>query len=166
MRHYYIYLVAVLILTISPIYANQDSELASSQNDYQEDLVVNTTLNNLSKSISLDGKIAIYDIYFESGKYKIKYKSIKALNTIAKYLKNNSDKKFVIVGHTDSDGLFQSNIILSKQRANEVVNVLVSKYSISPQQISFYGVGSVSPVTSNNTEQGKAKNRRIELVQR
>jgi outer membrane protein OmpA-like peptidoglycan-associated protein len=126
----------------------------------------NVTLNVLNEGIAANGKVAVYDIYFDSGKYEIKHESASALKTIAAYLKENPDKMFIVVGHTDSDGSFNANIKLSEQRADAVVKELVSKHAVDPKQVSSYGVGSVSPVTSNSTEDGKARNRRVELVQR
>ena len=126
----------------------------------------NVSLNVLNEGIAANGKVAVYDIYFDSGKYKLKHESSSALKVIAGYLKENTDKKFVIVGHTDTDGDFNSNIKLSKNRAEAVLKELISKYSIDANQLISYGVGSTSPVTSNDTEDGKSRNRRVELVQR
>ncbi len=68
------------------------------------------------------------------------------------------------MGHTDSDGTLDLNMNLSKARANSVVEELVSVYSIEPSRVKPYGVGPLSPVESNDTDQGKSKNRRVELV--
>jgi len=126
----------------------------------------NVTLNVLNEGIAANGKVAIYDIYFDSGKYAIKNESSSALKVIANYLKENPNKKFVVVGHTDTDGVFESNIKLSINRAKAVVNELVKTYSIDAKQLMPYGVGSVAPITSNATDDGKARNRRVELVER
>lgn len=126
----------------------------------------NVTMNVLNEGIAANGKVAVYDIYFDSGKYALKNESTSALKVIAAYLKANTDKKFIIVGHTDNHGSFESNIKLSLNRAKAVLNELISKYSISKNQLYAYGVGSVAPVTSNDTEDGKARNRRVELVER
>ncbi|HID38341.1 MAG TPA: OmpA family protein, partial [Calditrichaeota bacterium] len=72
--------------------------------------------------------------------------------------------KFFIVGHTDNTGNFASNKTLSEKRAKAVMNELIMKYNVSPQQIESYGVANLSPRTSNKTEEGRAKNRRVEIV--
>jgi len=124
----------------------------------------NVTLNIVNEGLAKDGKVAIYDIYFDTGKSEIKEESSAALMIIADFLKGNTDKKFIIVGHTDNVGQFDSNIELSNQRANAVINELLSKHGADPAQLKPYGVGSVSPVFSNQTEEGRSRNRRVELV--
>jgi len=124
----------------------------------------NVTLNVLNEGIADKGRIAIYDIYFDTGKSAVKDESKNALTIIADYLKSNQDQKFLIVGHTDNTGDFQANISLSEDRANAVIQKLVSEYGVSKTQLVPYGVGSVSPQMSNSTEDGRTRNRRVELV--
>jgi len=128
----------------------------------EEDLV---TVKNLDESISADGHIAIYDIHFDTGKSDIKSESTNALKNIAEYLNVHSDKQFLIVGHTDNVGDFDANLKLSQDRAVAVMNELVSKYGVKTDQLKAYGNGSTSPVASNLTDKGKAKNRRVEIVE-
>jgi len=87
------------------------------------------------------------------------------LAEIAKLLQNNNTLKLYVVGHTDNVGTFESNMTLSKARADAVVRELVTKYSIAADRLKAYGVSSLSPVASNKTEDGKAKNKRVELVE-
>lgn len=84
---------------------------------------------------------------------------------IANYLNDNKDKKFIIVGHTDNTGSFEANMTLSKERANAVMDKLMNDYGIDKEQLSPYGVGSTCPQTSNTTDEGKSRNRRVELVE-
>ncbi|MGC9375477.1 MAG: OmpA family protein [Bacteroidales bacterium] len=125
----------------------------------------NVTLNVLNDGIAKSGRVAIYDIYFDTGKSEVKDESSFALKTIADYLKNNSGQKFLIVGHTDNTGDFDANIKLSSDRAEAVKQKLVADYNIPAEQLKTYGVGSTSPQMSNSTEDGKARNRRVELVE-
>ncbi|MFN2396529.1 MAG: OmpA family protein [Bacteroidales bacterium] len=125
----------------------------------------NVTLNVLNEGIADKGKIAIYDIYFDTGKSEVKNESNSALAIIADYLKDNPDKKFIIVGHTDNTGDFDANVTLSNDRAKAVIEKLVAEYGIEQAQLIPYGVGSVSPQMSNATDEGKARNRRVELVE-
>ena len=123
------------------------------------------SLENLDEGLLTKGHIAVYGIYFDTGKSELKSESADALKTIAEYLKAHSDKKYLVVGHTDNVGNFEANIKLSTARANAVVNVLISKYAVNKELLKPYGVGPVSPVTSNSTDNGKAKNRRVEIVE-
>jgi len=122
------------------------------------------TAKNISKDIAANGHIAIYDIHFDTGKSKIKSESAEALKNIAAYLNANKNKKYIVVGHTDNVGSFEANIDLSTKRAEAVVKELITKYGVNKDQLIPYGVGSVSPVASNLTEEGRAKNRRVEIV--
>lgn len=125
----------------------------------------NVTLNILNEGIGNKGKVAIYNIYFDTGKSEVKSESKAALATIADYLKNNSDKKFLIVGHTDNTGDFESNVQLSTARANAVIEKLVADFGIDASQLTPYGVASSCPEMSNDSDAGKARNRRVELVE-
>ena len=123
------------------------------------------SLENLDAGLVTKGHIAIYDIYFETGKSEIKGESYDALQMIAEYIKAHSDKKYLVVGHTDNVGIFDANIKLSNERANAVINNLIVDHSVNKEQLKSYGVGPVAPVSSNSTDEGKAKNRRVEIVE-
>jgi OOP family OmpA-OmpF porin len=79
-------------------------------------------------------------------------------------LKGDAKLKVNVVGHTDSVGGIESNMKLSQDRANAVVQALTGKYGIEAIRLKAYGGGPLCPVASNDTEEGKAKNRRVELV--
>jgi outer membrane protein OmpA-like peptidoglycan-associated protein len=76
----------------------------------------------------------------------------------------DSSLKVYVVGHTDNAGQFNYNVKLSQERAASVVNALVSRHGINAARLTPFGCGPVSPVASNKTEEGKARNRRVELV--
>lgn len=118
----------------------------------------------MGSDITTSGHVSVYGIYFDTGKSDIKPESDAAISEIAKLLENNSSLKVYIVGHTDNVGSFDSNMKLSKDRAEAVVKVLTGKHGIAATRLKPYGVASLAPVTSNDTEDGKAKNRRVELV--
>ena len=69
------------------------------------------------------------------------------------------------MGHTDNTGEFSANMNLSEDRAKSVVTELTTKYNVKAEQLTAYGVSSLVPVTSNMTAEGKAKNRRVEIVE-
>ena len=123
------------------------------------------SVDNISTDITKKGHIAIYGIHFETGKSVLKPESTDALKTIADYINANTNKKFYIVGHTDNVGDFESNMTLSEERANSVITELTTKYSVNAEQLKAYGVASLSPVYNNITEEGRAKNRRVEIVE-
>ena len=83
---------------------------------------------------------------------------------LTKLLQQDARLKLYVVGHTDNVGGFDYNMKLSQQRAEAVVKELVSKYKITSDRLKAHGVGPLAPVTSNETDDGKAKNRRVELV--
>ena len=119
----------------------------------------------MGNNINTTGHVSVYGIYFDTGKAEIKPESDAAIAEIAKLLKNNDALKVYVVGHTDNTGSFDANMKLSKDRATAVTHSLVSKHGIASSRLVAYGVSSLSPVASNKTEEGKAKNRRVELVE-
>ncbi len=125
---------------------------------------VAASAESLAGSIKESGKAAVYGIYFDTGKAEIKPESGPAIAEIAKLLKADPKLKLYVVGHTDNVGAFDYNIKLSQARAAAVVSVLVNKNGISGSRLTPFGAGPTSPVASNKTDDGRAKNRRVELV--
>jgi OmpA-OmpF porin, OOP family len=119
----------------------------------------------MGNDINTTGHVSIYGIYFDTGKAEIKPESDAAIAEIAKLLKNNNALKVYVVGHTDNVGSFDANMKLSKDRAVAVTNSLISNYGIASSRLKAHGVSSLNPIASNKTEEGKAKNRRVELVE-
>jgi outer membrane protein OmpA-like peptidoglycan-associated protein len=122
------------------------------------------TAESLAGDINETGKAAVYGIYFDTGKAEIKPESDPALAEIVKLLKADPKLKLYVVGHTDNVGLFDSNIKLSQDRAAAVAKALVGKYGIASSRLTPFGDGPTAPVASNKNEEGRAKNRRVELV--
>jgi len=120
----------------------------------------------LLKEINLTGKAAVYGIYFNTGKAVVKPESGPALAEIEKLLRKNSDMKIYVVGHTDSVGEFDYNMGLSQRRAAAVVEVLVATHGIDRGRLEPHGVGPLVPASTNTSEDGRAMNRRVELVER
>jgi len=118
----------------------------------------------LGNDITRTGHSAVYGIYFDTGKADVKPESDAALKEIAKLLQQNAALKLHVVGHTDNVGQLGSNMDLSHRRADAVVQVLTTKYSIAAPRLDAQGVGPLAPVASNDNEGGRAKNRRVELV--
>lgn len=122
------------------------------------------TTESIEKSITERGVASIYSIHFDHEKAEIKQESEAALKTIAAYLNANKTKRFYIVGHTDNTGDFEANKALSEQRAKAVLKELVEKMGVDGSCLKAYGVASLSPVTSNSTQEGRKRNTRVDLV--
>jgi OmpA-OmpF porin, OOP family len=118
----------------------------------------------MGNDINSTGHVAVYGIYFDSGKAEIKPESDTTIAQISILLRNNESLELYVVGHTDNVGTIDANMKLSKDRADAVVNTLITKHGIPAARLKSYGVASLAPVASNDTEEGKAKNRRVELV--
>lgn len=115
--------------------------------------------------INSTGHAAVYGVYFDTGKAVVKPESAPAIAEIVKLLTQDAKLNVLIVGHTDSTGEIPQNMTLSEARAKAVVAALTAK-GITASRLSAYGCGPLAPVASNGTEDGKAKNRRVELVKR
>jgi OOP family OmpA-OmpF porin len=120
----------------------------------------------LASDIGRSGHVAVYGIYFDTGKADIKPESEPVMQEIAKLLKEDAALKLHVVGHTDNVGALAMNLDLSKRRATAVMEELIAKHRISAGRLNAEGVGPLAPVASNDSEEGRAKNRRVELVKR
>jgi outer membrane protein OmpA-like peptidoglycan-associated protein len=131
-----------------------------------QDVVASPEVSDIfAKEIGEKGKTAIYGIHFDTNKAEIKPESETALKEVSKLLSQNTGLKLYIVGHTDNVGEFDYNMKLSQARAESVVKELTSKYGVASDRVKPYGVGPLSPVASNKMEEGRAKNRRVELIE-
>ena len=120
--------------------------------------------NSMASSIRESGKIALYGIYFDTGKSILKPESTPTLQEISKLIKADPNLKLYVVGHTDNTGSLEPNMKLSWDRATAVVNALVTQYAVTATRLTACGDGPTAPVASNDNEEGRAKNRRVELV--
>lgn len=110
-----------------------------------------------------DGKFITYGITFDVGKATIKPESMGEINRIVQLMTENPDLKFSVEGHTDSTGNAASNQTLSEQRSQAIVAKLV-ELGIAQDRLTAVGKGQNSPIADNNTDEGRAKNRRVEFV--
>jgi outer membrane protein OmpA-like peptidoglycan-associated protein len=109
-------------------------------------------------------RIRIYGIHFDVDSAVIQARSEPVIAEIAQIMRENSGWRFQIEGHTDSDGGAAYNLALSQRRAQAVADDLVKRYGIARNRLTAKGYGLTRPVASNATDQGKALNRRVELV--
>lgn len=119
----------------------------------------------LYNRLTTDGKIITYAITFDIGKANIKPESMTEINRIAQLMKDNGDLKFEVQGHTDNTGTVAGNQKLSEQRAQAIVNKLV-EMGIEANRLSAKGMGQSAPLADNSTDEGRAKNRRVEFVKK
>jgi outer membrane protein OmpA-like peptidoglycan-associated protein len=118
----------------------------------------------LASGLARAGHVEVPGIFFDFNKSDVKPESQRALAEVAKMLKANPAMRVWVVGHTDSVGTVEANQKLSEARAASVAKTLVANYGISATRLKGYGVGPLAPVASNDSEQGRAQNRRVELV--
>ncbi|MEX3009961.1 OmpA family protein [Hoeflea sp. TYP-13] len=112
------------------------------------------------------GSVALYGIYFDTDKADIKPESAPTLEQMAMFLKGAPELSVVIVGHTDNQGDMKYNLDLSHRRAQSVVDALAASYGIGKDRMVAAGAGFLAPVAPNDTEDGRAKNRRVEMIPR
>jgi len=117
----------------------------------------------LDKGIRDTGHVAVYEITFDTDSASIKPESAQAIEEITKLLKSDQTLKIVVVGHTDNVGAAEHNLKLSQERGQAVMQALIQK-GIAADRLKSYGCGQYAPVASNDSDEGRAKNRRVELV--
>ena len=117
----------------------------------------------LAAGLAQDGKVTLEGLYFDTGRATLQAASDPALEQAALLMKQQPALKLLVVGHTDSTGSAAANLKLSQQRAEAVRAALVAR-GIAASRLSAQGVGSSAPVASNDSESGRAQNRRVELV--
>jgi OmpA-OmpF porin, OOP family len=127
--------------------------------------VISVDATTLEKNIATDGKTALYGIYFDAGKADIKPESKSQMDEVAKLLTQNGMLRVSIVSHTDNQGIYDANVVLSQRRAEAVVNALITNYKVDPKRLKAFGAASIAPVATNRSEAGRSKNRRIEIVE-
>ena len=124
---------------------------------------VTADASSLNDEINKTGHVAVYGIHFDTGKATILPDSESTLNEVVKLLQQNPDLKLRIEGHTDNQGAAAANQALSEKRAQAVVAWLTG-HGVAAGRLMAKGFGAAKPVADNSTEEGRAKNRRVELA--
>jgi outer membrane protein OmpA-like peptidoglycan-associated protein len=119
---------------------------------------------SMREQLDETGKIVTHGILFDVNSAKIKGESYKTLKNIGQLLQDDPELRLSIEGHTDSDSSDEHNATLSQNRANSVRDYLISTYSIEGSRLEAKGWGESKPIDTNDTPEGKANNRRVELV--
>ena len=127
-------------------------------------MIQEVTANEMLDALNKDGFIALY-INFDSGKYELKPETQRTIDQIVALLKDNEDLNVGIEGHTDNVGQAAANKTLSQQRAKSVMDAVI-KGGVAASRMSAVGWGQERPIADNRSEEGRAKNRRVEIVKK
>ncbi len=120
----------------------------------------------LGTGLRATGHVTVNGIYFDTGKSDLKPESAAAVSEVAKLLQADPGLRLFVVGHTDGVGTVEGNLKLSQGRAEAVLASLVRDHGVAADRLLAFGNGPFAPVASNATDEGRASNRRVELVQR
>ncbi|WP_283177850.1 OmpA family protein [Gemmobacter sp. 24YEA27] len=129
-----------------------------------EDKMVVVEASEIQETMARDGKIAIYGILFDFDQASILPESKAQIDQLAAMLAAEPALSVLIVGHTDGQGAFDYNLSLSQRRAQSVVDALAA-LGIASERMTPAGAGMVAPVATNRTDEGRARNRRVEIVE-
>ena len=141
-----------------------DAELYVIEVKPMESDLITVNAASLANDINRTGHASVYGIYFDTGKADVKPESDATLSEIAKLIQGDPTLKLYVVGHTDNQGALDLNMDLALRRAQAVLAALTTKYAVPAGRLKAYGCGPYAPVASNDSEDGRAKNRRVELV--
>ena len=118
----------------------------------------------VAPALEMAGTAVLSDLDFASGAAKLTEGDYPSLAAVAAWLEANPDRTIALVGHTDASGNLDANIVLSELRAEAVAKVLFDRYGVDRDRVTAKGVGFLSPRATNQTEDGRQKNRRVEVV--
>lgn len=151
--------------------AQETEQLKQALSELQRKLKGEIDANQVSLGMEERGLVITFvdEVLFDSGKAVIKSDAYGVLNKVADTLKDKvADKNIAVEGHTDNQPIkysgWKSNWELSTARATSVLHYLVDNCGIAPQRLQATGYGEYRPVASNLTEEGKVKNRRVEVI--
>lgn len=120
----------------------------------------------MDRAIAATGRVALYGISFDTDRADPRVESRATIEEIAKYLRANPNISVIVTGHTDSQGGFDHNVDLSRRRAAAVVAALSREHGIAAARLTPFGAGMAAPTAANDSDQGRAQNRRVEIVRR
>ena len=126
--------------------------------------VIGTSQGSLVEKLQGSGRVVLADLAFPRGSSKLEERVFPTLVELAAYLNAAPEARVVLVGHSDAEGTLETNVALSRRRAESVAERLIAAHGVAPGQLRAEGVGYLAPLTSNRTEDGRALNRRVEAV--
>ena len=119
---------------------------------------------NLAEALVAKGHVVLPDLVFATGSSALEAGQYTSLSELAAFLREDAERRVVLVGHTDAVGSLQDNVQLSRARAASVLQRLVEDHEVPEVQVTSEGMGYLSPVGPNSTEAGRHANRRVEAV--
>lgn len=128
----------------------------------QDNLTIKQSNNQTIASLSVGATVVLNDIYFQFDRSTILQQSYKELSNLVNLMQDNPKMRIEIGGHTDDQGSASYNLRLSESRAKAVADYLIAK-GIDPKRLQYRGYGKTRPIADNKTEEGQAKNRRVEI---
>lgn len=123
-----------------------------------------TAASPVGDRLERTGHAVLSDLVFETGSSNLGSRDFVSLAQLADYLAAHPQRTVALVGHTDAEGALDSNVALSKRRAASVMQRLIQTHGVDAGQLAAEGVGFLSPLASNLTDEGRQKNRRVEVV--
>jgi outer membrane protein OmpA-like peptidoglycan-associated protein len=154
------------IVAASLVWGVASAQTASSFNtDNRAKALGELTDEQVAEALENDGRVAMSGEFFETDSATLSESSADVLHKLAATMYQMADTRLAVVGHTDSTGPFEHNIELSEARAQAIVAALLKEpYNIAPTRLVAVGVGPISPVASNLSDEGRALNRRVTFV--
>jgi outer membrane protein OmpA-like peptidoglycan-associated protein len=151
-------------IEVSPVVAGYEYTLRILERKAMEqDVLANAAV--FQTGLAQNGHVEVPGIFFDTAKSDLKPESETALKEVAKLLQDNASLKVWVVGHTDNTGQDEANVVLSQARAASVVKALL-QMGVAATRLAPHGAGPFAPVAPNTAEEGRARNRRVELVAR
>lgn len=119
----------------------------------------------LASALAADGRATVSGIFFDTGLSVVKPESGPAIAEVARLLSGDPALRLRVVGHTDATGELAANLELSRARAEAVVQALVTQHGVAAARLTSHGIGPLAPAATNRTDDGRARNRRVEIVE-
>lgn len=137
---------------------------SGTRSDAVQPAVPTIAFGSVVEELERNGSAVLDDLKFATGSSKLGEGKFLSLIDLADYLEANPSRSVVLVGHTDAEGSLQGNITLSRKRAQSVADKLISEFGVPAKQVSANGVGFLAPRANNLSDEGRALNRRVEVV--
>jgi OOP family OmpA-OmpF porin len=153
----------VQIVRVSPIAALPAVPLTSSKAEPDAAMPVALT-GEIGPAMEAAGRFILGDLVFATGSADLGPGDYASLRELAEYLRDHPGKRVALVGHTDATGSLAGNIGLSERRARSVLARLVAEYGVPKEQLEAEGIGYLAPIASNQTDEGRTLNRRVEAI--
>ena len=154
------------IVAASLVWGAASAQTASSfETDNRAKALGELTDEQVAEALANDGRVAMSGEFFETDSATLSESSADVLHKLAATMYQMADTRLAVVGHTDSTGPFEHNLELSQARTQAIVAALLKEpYNIAPTRLVAVGVGPISPVASNKSDEGRALNRRVTFV--